>query len=116
MADLASSDVTVTVEKTVITGKLRRTRCKIEFGDSALTVGANGVPLPSASSFGMKTRLDYIILTDIDDSNGYIWKYNQDDHALDLYQGDNDNASDGPLVIATTAVAAQTLYCEAVGW
>lgn len=118
MVALAASDVTVTVQKTVIQGKLRRARCKIAFANGTLTYPASGVPLPSASSFGMKTRLDYIILTDPNDGSGYQWKYDQENHKLRCWIGDNDGGADGPSVeLGAVAVAtSQVLYCEAVGW
>lgn len=152
MAALASSDVTITVQKTVITGKLRRTRCKIQFGNGALTYPSGGVPLPSAAKFGLKSRLDYIILTDSNDASGFIWKYDQENHKLrawrqNLRTGSTaaSTSANGALVensagAETTfraygvavdtdvdigamgemgtaiAPAAQTLYCEAVGW
>lgn len=82
MADLAASNVTVTIERREIVGKLRRNRVKIEFGDAALTYPANGVPMPTYSSFGMKQRLDYLIIIDADDDDGLFWKYDKENNKL----------------------------------
>lgn len=119
MADLASTDVTVTVEERRIEGKKRLNRVKITFGDGALTYPANGVPLPDFSSFGMKRNLDYLILTDPGSGDGLVWKYDQANTKLRGYEGDYAQVADADLAEldgTSDAVAAQTLYAEAVGW
>lgn len=82
MADIASSDVVVTVERRTIAGKTRRNRVKIVFGNGTLTYPTNGVPMPAASAFGMKVRLDYLTVFDEDDSSGIFWKYDKDNKKL----------------------------------
>ena len=85
MADIAASDVTVVVERRAIEGKSRRNRVKITVGDGALTYPANGIPLPAASAFGMKVRLDYLTIFDEDDGTGYMWKYDKENKKLRCY-------------------------------
>ena len=85
MADLAASDVTVTIERRSIEGKTRRCRVKIEFGDGALTYPAGGVPMPAASAFGMKDHLDFLSLMDYDDATGLVWKYYKANNKLRAY-------------------------------
>jgi hypothetical protein len=82
MADLAASDVTITVQETRIEGARKRNRVKIAFGDGALTYPANGVPLPAFGSFGMKRYLEYITITDANDASGIMWKFDQENKKL----------------------------------
>lgn len=118
MVALAASDVTVTVEERTIEGKKRRNRCKIVFGDGALTYPTGGVPLPTYENWGMTRNLDYIILVDPNDDIGYHWKYDLDNHKLQGYYYDYDAGADGAAIELTTGVApaAGTFYAEAVGW
>lgn len=85
MADIASSDVTVTVERRTIAGKTRRNRVKIQFGNGTLTYPALGVPMPAASAFGMKARLDYLTIFDEDNASGVMWKYDRVNKKLRAY-------------------------------
>ena len=119
MADLASTDVTITVEERTIVDKKRRNRVKIAFGDGALTYPSGGVPLPTYPSFGMVRNLDYLIITDGGSADGLLWKYDQANTKLRAYEGDYAQAGDADLAeldAASDAPAAQTLYAEAVGW
>lgn len=86
MADLAASDITVTIEKKVIEGKRRRHRVKLAFGDGALTYPANGVPMPTRGNLGFKRNVEYLIVTDGNDASGLIWKYDQANHKLRAWQ------------------------------
>jgi hypothetical protein len=169
MTALASSDVTITVQKKLINGKRKRNRVKIVFGDGALTYPAGGVPLPAFGQFGMKRFLEVVALSDANDGVGLVWKVDQENLKLRAYQAPaqthahdilikggqaaagtaatayyatdilgKEAATDktilgvdsatkggslssslpvGPLVeLGAVAVAAQTLYAEAVGW
>jgi len=119
MADLTSANVTVTVERRAIEGKTRRNRVKIVFGNGALTYPANGVPMPAASAFGMKVRLDYLTLFDENDGAGIMWKYDRENKKLRGWEFDYPAGAEGSAVeldAAADAPAAQTFYAEAVGW
>ena len=87
MPDLASSDVTITVQKQSIEGKKRRNLVKIQFGNGTLTYpnAAGGVPMPAKGSFGMKQSLDYLIMVDGNDGSGIIWKYDYENKKLRGY-------------------------------
>lgn len=85
MADLASSDVTVTIEERSIVAKKRRNRVKITFGNATLTYPANGVPLPAAASFGMVRQLDFLTIFDEDDALGVMYKYDKENNKLRMY-------------------------------
>lgn len=113
MADLTAANVTVTVLKKRIAGGRKRARCKIVFGDGALTYPTGGVPMPAFGSFGMKRFLDYFILTDPDDAQGIMWKYDQETNKLRAYiQGVVVSAAgaatldDFPLNTATDPLAS----------
>lgn len=119
MVDLASTDVTVTLEERTIEGKKKRNRVSIAFGDGALTYPSGGVPMPAFGSFGMVRNLDYAILIDPASATGIIWKWDKTNLKLRGYEGDYAQAGDASLVeldAASDAPAAQTLYAEAVGW
>ena len=156
MPAIASNNLTLTIENRSISmsAKQKRNRVKIVFGDGALTYPSGGVPLPAKESFGMVFSLDFIILTDQDDSQGILWKYDQansklrgyiqgvdilaagaatlDDYPLDTTDqpfataisiGLSNTASAGinylgrlQELATTHAPAAQTLFCEAVGY
>lgn len=79
MADLASSNVTITIQKNRIIkgspGSQQRNVVKIAFGDGSLTYPSGGVPLPAASSFGMRRELEFITLIDGGSAVGILWKY-----------------------------------------
>lgn len=165
MTDLAAADVTITVEQRRIIGKQRRNRCKIAFGDGALTIPSGGVPMPGYASFGMTRNLDYLTVFDENDASGILWKYDKDNNKLRAYNAPAQTHSHNLLLISggvpsgaagvngqslvvsgganvtvsggstasggvqtttlaaavltedvSSAPAAQTLYCEAVGW
>lgn len=143
MTALASTDVTLTVERQTIAGSTRRNRTKIVFGDGALTYPASGVPMPAFGSFGMRRNLDYLTVFDENASSGIVWKYDRDNNTMRGYQiisqaagvsgtsitlsvtgaalatttGSNVGANASLAEIVTgVAVAAQTLVAEAVGW
>ena len=107
MADLAAANVTITVQKRLRAGKRRRNRCKIEFGDGALTYPAGGIPLPAAKSFAMNGGvLEYLILTDSNDASGLIWKYDQDNKKLRAYVQGYDHGTGGTVTLDDYPVTA----------
>jgi hypothetical protein len=106
MADIASSDVTVTVERRAIEGKTRRNRVKIVFGNGTLTYPAGGVPMPAASAFGMKVRLDYLTVFDSDDASGIMWKYDRENKKLRAFVQGAAHAAAGAATLDDYAVTA----------
>lgn len=116
MANLAAGDVTYTLVN-------RRKRedgrasnlIRMAFGDGALTVPANGIPL-SKGKMGCPNVVESLIVCD-QGVSGYKFQYDQSAEKLVVMYGDNDNASDGPMVEASTvAIAAQTIEAEVIGW
>lgn len=101
MPNLTAANVTVAVQEvTVGVGAVkRRNRCKVTFGDGALTYPSGGVPLPAASAFGMPQALDYIVLIDSDDAQGIMWKYDFANKKLRGYIMGIDINAAGALVL-----------------
>ena len=75
MPAIASTDVTVTVERVDRNNKVKRNRVKVVFGNGTLTYPSGGVPLPSAQSFGMRQALINLVPVDMEDAQGIVWKY-----------------------------------------
>ena len=114
MADLASSDVSYSeVSRTRISDSgLRHRQFKIEFGDGALTYPAGGVPLDSAQ-LGGSNELVSFALEDSASADGFLYKYDSVNKTIRIYQGDNDNVADAPLIeLGNVAVAATDLYAR----
>jgi len=119
MPDIASTDVAyVELSRPVIDGPARTMRhLSIAFGDGALTYPAGGVPLDNGQ-LGMGTQLDSLLIEDADNSDGFLYKYDRANNKIRIYQGDNDNAADAPLIELVSGVAtpaATTLTVEVKG-
>lgn len=121
MADLASTDITVTlVRQNILRGSpggLRFNNVKLTFGDGALTYPAGGIPVPAAAKFGMLKRLDGIMIYQNSITTiGYIWTYDVANNKLKGYEEVAAASSTALADINLTAIAAQTLYAFAIGW
>lgn len=116
MADIAASNVTYALVKARKSGDSRaKNLVRLSFGDGALTVPANGIPL-TKGKMGCPTVIESLIVVD-QGLSGYVFQYDQSAEKLVVLYGDNNNASDGPLIeAATVAIAAQVLEAEVIGW
>jgi hypothetical protein len=116
MADLAASNVTVTLlNQRKLSDSRNLNRVRLAFGDGALTVPANGIPL-TKGKLGCPTVIESMIVVD-QGVSGYVFQYDQSAEKLVVMYSDNNNASDGPLIEASTvAIAAQTLEVEVIGY
>lgn len=91
MAAIASSDVTITPQASMglskgrIEGGKRKVLVKIAFGDGALTYPSGGVPMPAKENFGMLRNLDYLLISDNDDAQGIVWKWDYENKKLRGY-------------------------------
>lgn len=109
MADIASTDVTVTIQRRGRRApKQRENRVAIAFGDAALTYPAGGVPLPAASAFGLQ-RDFHLELIERDADNNVDWDYDATNDKLRGWL----RTTGAEL---TGAIAAQALVANAVGW
>ena len=88
MADLASTDVTLTIQKLRRTARARTNSVKIAFGNGTLTypLAAGGVPLPASPLlWGLRLSIEDIVLADNNDGSGILWKYDRENHKLRGY-------------------------------
>jgi len=88
MADLASTDVTLTVQKVRRTARQRTNTVKIAFGNGTLTypLAAGGVPLPTSPlAWGLRLSIEDVVLADANDGSGILWKYDRENHKLRGY-------------------------------
>jgi len=117
MADIAATDLTVTLIKTRLLrgspGGVKHITCKIQFGNDVLNYPALGIPLPSAARFGLIKELDYFLTLDSGSGVATRWTY---DFANKKLRGWVDDAVTGVSAEVSGAPAAQTLYGLAVGW
>ena len=84
----------------------------ITFGDGAKTYPAGGVPLPTVDKFGVGALKRLHIQQP---PNGYVYKYDPDNHKLLVLQGDYTNAADGPLVEISGAPTQVSLKLTVYG-
>lgn len=118
MVAIASTDVTLTLSEETRQNHKKMNKVSLAFGNGTLTYPSGGVPLPAIGNFGMVTALDGLVYLEPDAGNGFVYKYDQSAHTIRIYQGDNNNAADAPLIELTTAAtpASATISAYAVGW
>jgi hypothetical protein len=79
MADIASSDLTITILKNRLVkgspGALQRNLVRIAFGNATLTYPSGGVPIPTFPSFGMRREIEYLVIVDGSCATGIHWKW-----------------------------------------
>lgn len=85
MADLAAGDVTYTLLNARKLGDSRNlNRVRLAFGDGALTVPANGIPITKAKC-GCPTVIESLVVTD-QGTSGYTFQYDQSAEKLVVMQ------------------------------
>jgi len=111
MPDLVASDVTYTLVKQDVAGGRgqRKNTVDVTFGDGALTYPSGGVPL-TKGNLGMPNTVETFYFTEPDADDGFLYKYDASAETVRIYQGDNNNASDAPLIelVAASATPADT--------
>ena len=99
MADIAASDVTYAVvnqhQQKAVEGR-REGKFSLVFGDGALTYPTGGVPVTKAK-LGCPNIIESFIMEGTG-ANGFIYKYDQANEKIRIYQGDNDAVADGALI------------------
>ncbi len=119
MADIAAADLVYTIADSggvTIQNKLRRVKVTIAFGDAVDDYPTGGIPLTRAK-MGLPNVIDSLHFSEDDAGQGFVYKFDESAETIRIYQGDNDEASDGPLIEfinATDVPAATTL--EVVAW
>jgi len=116
MADIASGDVTYSVLKQRrMSNSQASNLVRLSFGDGALTVPANGIPLLKGK-MGCPVNVESLKVVD-QGLSGYVFQYDQSAEKLVVMYSDNNNVADGPLIEASTvAIAAQVIEVEVIGW
>lgn len=112
MADLAASDVTYALRGSGwrgINGVARQ--LTITFGDGALTYPSGGVPL-TAASMGCPNVVFSFNMGEMTSSVNTIWKYDYTNNKLRAFVPNTGSEFSG----GSTAVAAQTIKVEVVGY
>ena len=85
MADLAASDITYTILNSRKKGDSRsHNRVRLAFGDGALTVPANGIPL-TKGKMGCPTVIESLVIVD-QGTSGYRFQYDQSSEKLVVMQ------------------------------
>ena len=119
MAGIATTDVTYTqVGKAEVTDASYRKRVMtVAFGNGTLTYPAGGVPLV-AGKLGCPNTIRSCVLFSPASANGFVYKYDEVNNKIRIYQGDNTNVASAPLIELLTSAtpAAATLYVEATGY
>jgi len=101
MADLTSSNVTVTLSRDkqdlVPESEKMFTLATVAFGNGTLTYPTGGVPLPAIGHFGLKIQAHAGVCMGAS-ANGYLYKYDAANHKIRIYNGGTEltGASDAP--------------------
>lgn len=116
MANIAASDVThLVLQSRTLGNSLKSNLVRLSFGDGALTVPANGIPL-TKGKMGCPVTIQSLKVVD-QGLSGYVFNYDQSAEKLVVLYSDNNNVADGPLIEASTvAIAAQVLEVEVIGY
>lgn len=118
MAALAASDVVYSqVSKEIGESGYRKFVMTIAFGDGALTYPAGGIPL-DAGKMGCPSSIRVVDLFSPASADGYVYKYDQANNKIRIYQGDNNAVADAPLIelLTSEAPVAAALYAEIQGY
>jgi len=109
MADLAAGDVTYTVLKQRRYNSRKHNLVRLVFGDSSLTVPANGIPI-SKGKLGCPNNIESMVVVD-QGASGYIFQYDQSAEKLIVMRApaqthSHDLKMIGGQAAASTAAAA----------
>lgn len=106
MVALASTDVTVTVERRAIEGKTMRNRVSVAFGNGTLTYPSGGVPMPAFDKFGLRRNLDFLTIFEDASGNGYVYKYDKTNNKLRIYVQGYDHGTGGSVTLDDYPITA----------
>lgn len=107
MADIAASDITVTILNHRRVEARSHNNIELAFGDGALTYPAGGIPL-SKGVLGCPNVIESLVVYD-SSTSGYKWSYDKDNEKLVAIQAPahaHDLLIKGGQAAATTNVAA----------
>ena len=121
MADIATTDITYSPLGHNLDRKeagMRKRVFLVSFGDGALTYPSGGVPLEKAK-LGVPNEIVDFNLGDHSSGDGFLYKFDVINEKIRIYQGDNNNASDSPLIELVDGVAtpaATNIIMTVQGW
>jgi hypothetical protein len=89
MADLAATDVTVTIsnrDKNIFgpPPAKKAVIAQLEFGDGSKLYPSGGVPLPAKEQFGFKREVAFGRIEDAP-GDGFVYKYDRSNHKIRIY-------------------------------
>lgn len=104
MAEMASTDVTVTVNQqdrncAGVGAPKNVVVATVTFGDGALTYPATGIPLPAIGNFGLHKGIDFVAFQGKLGA-GYTYNYDSTNHSIEIWNAGTELSG---------AVAATTL-------
>ncbi len=101
MADIASGDVTYTLQKKVVgESSYREFMWKLQFGNGSLTYPAGGIPL-TKPSLGCPNQILALNMYDANDGSGYVYKYDSENNKLRIYQSTSGGTNTRPTFTVT---------------
>lgn len=107
----------VDVRHGLVTDKFKKFSVSLSFGDGALTYPSGGVPL-TKTQLGFRNTIRSLLINNASAGDGFVYKFDSVNSTIRIYQGDNNNAADAPLIELLTSAtpAATTLLYEAEGY
>jgi len=95
---------------------VKESTMKLAAGDGALTYPTGGIPLDK-NKLGIPNNLESLSFVDSDLPDGYIYKYDNVNKKIMMFEGDNANVASGPLVeVANTATPTISINVIAKGY
>lgn len=116
MADFTATDWAVTIQDEWIAGKKRHVVAQLTATVGSTNANEGYVPLPSKGPFGMRKRLDYLIITDpsLTTDGSRTVEYDQANNRLLIFSATATAAAPKAPLPSASAVTG-TVYVEAVG-
>lgn len=95
---------------------VKESTMKLAAGNGALTYPTGGIPLDK-NSLGLPNNLESLTFVDSDLPDGYIYKYDNVNKKIMMFEGDNNNAADGPLIeVVNTATPTISINVISKGY
>jgi len=118
MADLTSSDVTVTRsvrDLDIGHGRLSKNMSivSVAFGDGSKTYPSGGVPLPAIGNFGFQQQVDFCAVQE-PSANGFTYKYDNTNHKIRIYTQGVVTGSTAATATESGALAEDSAGAETV--
>jgi hypothetical protein len=117
MPALTAASWTTTVRSRRIFPHRKRNAVTLVVGNGTDTYPAGGIPMPVFQSFGFARFLETLDFLDNSSADGFLYKYDEVNNKIRIYQGDNTNAAAAPNIeLGAVAVPTKTFRAFAWGW